>query len=104
MAKSKIVTFKPQYIEITRDMTFREVLGRYTKLVQGAYGFLLDESIIDRLKITPEQRADCMERFNSLEEDQILALVAGYLIELREKDFIILKKPLEMAIPPGTII
>jgi hypothetical protein len=95
------------YIELTRDMTFRETVGRYTNLIKGAYGVLVtDESRDDIFEDVPEA---LVEKYSNLFDDftkegKYAAVVAGYPLGLRDGDFIKLENPPKMTQVHGIIV
>lgn len=89
------------YIELIRDLSFPDTVGRYTNIVKGAYGFLLNnEKIIERVfqNFTEKQKKECLDMLeNSKQTNRETALLAGYLCELEKTDYKILKEPPKMA-------
>lgn len=82
-----------QYIELGREMYLRDFPGRYTNLINGAYGFLLSVEAIENLANastdTKERMLKELEHANN--QGLYYALIAGYPILLNKSDFSYLK-------------
>lgn len=78
-----------KFIELTKDILIPEVAGRFTKLLEGVHGVLIDDETVSKIqKITEEQREYYLDRSEFARiKDQYLALVAGYFLELHPHDF-----------------
>lgn len=96
-----------QYIELTRDLEYRDFIGRFTTLIQGAIGFLIDddnmESVIQGL--SKEQMGKCFDILdNAIKRGKPAALIAGYLCVLNESDFFRRDPPGMTPVPPSVLI
>lgn len=94
-----------EYIKLSNDLEFPDVGGRYTTLMRGVYGIVLNEAIIEKLiDITEKQKKRCLELLEYARNGSgCFALVAGYPCVLRQKDYERTDAPMT-AIVPGCII
>lgn len=77
-----------QYIRTTKDLMYEELKGRYTNLIKGIPGFIINDSTIDFVKGSDEQLSHCFDMFERAnQEGKTLALVQGRLCILDEADF-----------------
>lgn len=83
-----------QYIRTTHRLTYEELSGRYTILVEDVPGVILDEIRINELDATDKQKTEC---FRLLEEaqntDRTLTLLQGRVCTLNKGDFYKCKAP-----------
>lgn len=85
--KNKIVD-NVQYIKTTRELVYEERKGRYTQLLEGVPGFIINGDIIDWVEGSDEQLSDCFDMLEKANrEGKSLALVQGRLCILDESDF-----------------
>lgn len=81
-----------QYIKLTKEMQFNDLSGRWTTLVEGAIGYVLDEEEIIILPgATWEKKQKMLEEMMAVsDKGQIYALVRGYPCALRKNEYVTL--------------
>lgn len=95
-----------QYIKLTKDLEYREFIGRFTLLIKGAIGFLVNDDNVEKvLEGLPNEHKgryfDILE--DAIDSKRFPAVIAGYLCSLDEKDFIRVPAPKSTPVP-GLII
>jgi hypothetical protein len=95
-----------QYIELTKDLEFRDFIGRFTLLIKGAIGFIVTDDTVE--KVLADLSNDRKGRYfdileDAIESNKFPALISGYLCSLSENDFIRVKAPKSTPVP-GLII
>ena len=79
-----------QYIKLTKEMRFNDLSGRWTTLVEGAIGYVLDEEEIIILSgATWNKKQKMLEEMMSVyDKGQIYALVGGYPCALGKNEYV----------------
>ena len=80
------------YLEIVKDLTFRDYGSRRTSLDAGNFGYILDEEQIYLLPgVSSEKKAQMItEMMECYNQESIYALVCGYACVLMPGDYKIL--------------
>jgi hypothetical protein len=81
-----------QYLKLTKEMQFDDLSGRWTTLIEGAIGYVLDEEEIVVLPGATWEKKQKMldEMMNVYDRGQIYALVGGYPCALNKSEYSIL--------------
>lgn len=91
-----------QYIELTKDLEYCDFIGRFTKLVMGAVGFIVDDGNLDRI-LDGMARKGLGRYFAmldaALETNRVPAVIAGYLCLLDANEFVRILRPKMTPIP-----
>lgn len=84
-----------QYLKLTKEMQFNDLSGRWTTLIEGAIGYVLDEEEIIVLPgATWDKKQKMLDEMMSVyDKGQIYALVGGYPCALGEDEYIKLNTP-----------
>ena len=84
-----------QYLKLTKEMQFNDLSGRWTTLIEGAIGYVLnEEEIIILSGATGDKKKKMLdEMMNVYDKGQIYALVGGYPCALRENEYVTLDSP-----------
>jgi len=79
-----------QYIKLKNEMRFNDLSGRWTTLIEGAIGYVLDEEEIIILPgATWEKKQKMLEEMMTVyDKGQIYALVRGYPCALRKNEYV----------------
>ena len=79
-----------QYIKLTKEMRFNDLSGRWTTLIEGATGYILDEEEIFILSGATWDKKQKMleEMLNVYDKGQIYALVGGYPCALGKNEYV----------------
>jgi len=91
------------YIELTKDLEFRDSIWRFTKLAKGAVGFIITNDV-DVLKLLDGFSKERMGRYFDIMEkiintNQTMAMISGYICGLKRDEFIPVSKH-ELLIDP----
>ena len=84
-----------QYLKLTKEMRFNDLSGRWTTLIEGAIGYILDE---EEIIILPEATWDKKQKMlgemmSVYDKGQIYALVGGYPCALGKNEYVKLDAP-----------
>jgi hypothetical protein len=84
-----------QYLKLSKEMRFNDLSGRWTTLIEGSIGYVLDEEEIIILPgATWEKKQKMLEEMmNVYDKGQIYALVRGYPCALRKNEYAKLDTP-----------
>jgi hypothetical protein len=84
-----------QYLKLMKEMRFNDLSGRWTTLVEGAIGYVLDEEEIIILSgATWDKKQKMLEEMMSVyDKGQIYALVGGYPCALGKNEYVKLDTP-----------
>ena len=84
-----------QYLKLTKEMQFNDLSGRWTTLIEGAIGYILDEEEIIILSVATWDKKQKMleEMMNVYDKGQIYALVGGYPCALGKNEYVKLGTP-----------
>lgn len=91
-----------QHIEITKDLEYRDFIGRFTKLVKGAMGFIVTDDNAGKLfeGLSDARAALYINILNdAIKTNRYAGVVAGYLCLLDSDDFIKIAPPKMTPIP-----
>jgi hypothetical protein len=79
-----------QYLRLTKEMQFNDLSGRWTSLIEGAIGYILDEEEIIILSGATWDKKQKMldEMMNAYDKGKIFALVGGYPCALKENEYV----------------
>ena len=86
---------KPQFLKVTRDLTFDDAAGRRTDIYAGAFGYELSEEQIFVLHGASASQKEKMinEMMEAFNQGCIYALVCGYPCKLMPGDYQFLTDP-----------
>lgn len=88
--RSKNMKRAIQYLKLTKEMQFNDLSGRWTTLIEGAIGYVLDEEEIIILPgATWDKKQKMLEdMMNVYDKGQIYALVGGYPCALGKNEYV----------------
>ena len=79
-----------EYLKLTKEMQFNDLSGRWTTLIEGAIGYVLDEEEIIILHgATWEKKQKMLDEMMTVyDKGQIYALVGGYPCALGKNEYV----------------
>ncbi len=93
--RSKNKKRKIEYLKLAKEMQFSDLSGRWTTLIEGAIGYILDEEEIIILHgATWEKKQKMLDEMMTVyDKGQVYTLVAGYPCALSRNEYVKLDIP-----------